>query len=325
MNQYFKLKKVTKYKDLVDGNETTLPFSDLAIELENEIIQFQAVTENAQLNKIKVKPGIYTMSTVDKGVDLLKTKINKTEILKTLSNTQTIISEIDSFFNNLSVYDKLNQPKKRSILLYGPPGCSKTTSINLAIERAIKQDKGTSVIIWPTGLIHAETVAQLFGHGFEYDKKTTRIILIAEDIGGSVEGNYSPRTTNSGLLNLLDGVGVSFEKPTFVIATTNYPENLAETLADRPGRFDKLVEMNPPATKQKLEALEFIAKRSLTQEERDVFANKQTEDFSLAHLKEIVIRSMLHNKSIKEIVEELIEHKEKFKTAFSKKESKFGF
>ena len=324
MNQYFKLKKITKYKDIVDGKETTLPFSDLALELENEIVQFQAVTENAQLNKIKVKPGIYTLSSVGNNVDLLKTKINKTEILKTLSNTQTIITEIDGFFDNLDVYDKLNQPKKRSILLYGPPGCSKTTSINLAIERAIKQDKGTAILIWPTGLIHAETIAQLFGHGFEYDKKTTRLILIAEDIGGSVEGNYAQRNTNSGLLNLLDGVGVSFERPTFVIATTNYPENLAETLADRPGRFDKLIEMNPPATKQKLEALEFIAKRPLTQEERDVFANKETEEFSLAHLKEIVVRSMLHKKTIKQIVEELIEHKEKFKSAFSKKDSKFG-
>ena len=36
MNQYFKLKKITKYKDIVDGKETTLPFSDLALELEEK-------------------------------------------------------------------------------------------------------------------------------------------------------------------------------------------------------------------------------------------------------------------------------------------------
>lgn len=326
--RHFKLKKITKWKEL--EKQKTLETSDLALETTDGLFQYEYVNgEDGAVFKHEIPSGISTLIYQPGGVALSPVVANgkdKENILKSLTNTEQLINEANSFFTNLDIYEKLEQPKKRSALLIGPPGCSKSTSIKLTVEKLLKEDKNTAVIIWPTGGIEAEHVADFFKNRSKYAKNVSRFIFIAEDIGGHVEGHSAPRGVNPGLLNLLEGADFTFEKPTFIIATSNYPEMLAESLADRPGRFDMVIELNPPTLEQKIQLLEFIAKRKLTKEEKDIFKVKQkdTKDFSVAHIKEIVIRSMLHKKSIAKVVEELIEHKEKFKKGFKKGSSQFG-
>jgi SpoVK/Ycf46/Vps4 family AAA+-type ATPase len=121
------------------------------------------------------------------------------------------------------------------------------------------------------------------------------------------------------LLDLLDGLRTVFKLPTFMIATTNYPQNLLSALADRPGRFDMMLELDPPSYEERVKLVEFIAKRSLLDEEKEALNSKDIKDFSVAHLKEIVIRSLLHEKSIQTVIKELIAHKKKFHDGFEKK------
>jgi ATP-dependent 26S proteasome regulatory subunit len=128
----------------------------------------------------------------------------------------------------------------------------------------------------------------------------------------------------AGLLNLLDGVDVTFKLPTFIVATTNFPENLLESLADRPGRFDLMIELNPPSVAEKIALLEFIAKREASAEEKDALAGKGTENFSIAHIKEIVVRSRLHDKTIPVVIKELVDHSKKFKRNFEKERKGLG-
>jgi ATP-dependent 26S proteasome regulatory subunit len=118
---------------------------------------------------------------------------------------------------------------------------------------------------------------------------------------------------------LLDGVGVTFRLPTFIVATTNHPENLLESLADRPGRFDLMLALAPPTHSEKIELLGFISKRALTDEEKECVGMKGSEDFSIAHLEEIAVRSLLHDKSYKQVVTELVEHTKKYKKNFEDK------
>jgi len=102
------------------------------------------------------------------------------------------------------------------------------------------------------------------------------------------------------------------------VATTNHPENLLESLADRPGRFDLMLQLNPPTHKEKIDLLTFISKRELTDEEKEAIGSKGTEDFSIAHLEEIAVRALLHDKTYPAVIKELVDHSKRYKKAFEK-------
>jgi SpoVK/Ycf46/Vps4 family AAA+-type ATPase len=151
------------------------------------------------------------------------------------------------------------------------------------------------------------------------------MVLVIEDIGGGErESHRSNSAVDSGLLNLLDGVGVIFRLPTFVIATTNHPENLLASLADRPGRFDLMMKLQPPSHEEKIKLMQFICKRDLTEDEKQCIGSKGTENFSIAHLEEIAVRAELHDKTHAEVVRELIDHQSLFKRDFEERDKRMG-
>ena len=187
------------------------------------------------------------------------------------------------------------------------------------------EDKGTAAVIWDTSEIRASSVNKFFLSRSKFHKDVKRLILIIEDIeGGTSEDDYSSKGINSSLLNFLDGVGNPFKGiPTFIIATTNNPERSVGALIDRPGRFDKVIEMKTPNAKECGELLEFIigdkdrikAEKGLN-EAAELSAKNE---FSIAHLQESVVRSMLDDISVLDAVKQLVEHKKRFKEAFAKK------
>lgn len=120
-------------------------------------------------------------------------------------------------------------------------------------------------------------------------------------------------------------MGVVFKLPTFIIATTNHPENLLSSLADRPGRFDLMMKLTAPSIDERISLMEFICGRSLSEEEKSALNKKGTEEFSIAHLEEIAVRAELHDKTHAQVIDELIKHKELFSRDFEDRESKIGF
>jgi hypothetical protein len=316
----FKVIKITKLEDLQDKTVKELPESDLTIQTSTHIVQFKYNEEDSDGKKYTIKPGCHTMVESSSGIFLQKFKLRDYTLLKTIDNTSTIISERDRFFDNLNVYKELKREPKRAILLCSPPGVGKSSAINEVCKSSL-QKEGTCVIIWDTSDIRANSVNKFFLNRSEFDKDVKRLIMVIEDIeGGTVEDDYSPRAAASSLLNLLDGVGSPFKGvPTFIIATTNNPEKSVGALIDRPGRFDKVIEMKTPGKKEMTDLLKFIIeKKKLTQDE-EIAANLAAEnEFSIAHIQEAVVRSKLDDISIKEAVEELIRHKKRFKEAFSK-------
>jgi ATP-dependent 26S proteasome regulatory subunit len=207
----------------------------------------------------------------------------------------------------------------------------KTSAIEKFCADAIAEDAGTVVLIWPTSDIEADSLVRFLTARSEYAADCTRLILIIEDIGGGErDGDGGRSGVDSGLLNLLDGIGVTFKLPTFIVATTNHPENLLESLADRPGRFDLMLELNPPTKEERTELLKFISRRDLTADEIEAIQHKGTDNFSIAHLEEIPVRAELHDKTYVQVIKELVAHSERFKKNFEKKaslglHSSFGF
>ena len=312
----FVLKNKTLFKDILNDNVQSLPESDLCFQDEKAIYQFKFEKPEIDHKEI-IKPGIFTLSESNNRLTLKKSELRIRNLLTSIANTQAIIDEANIFFNNLQVYDFLEEPKARKILIHSDPGMGKTATITQYCQYAIKEDPGTVVMIWPTSEIDSGDVLNFLSKNSEYTKKCTRVILIIEDIGGGErEGTGSARAVDSSLLDLLDGLQVAFKLPTLIIATTNYPQNLLSALADRPGRFDLIRPLKPPTYDEKIRLVEWIAKRPLDDEEKNAFKKKEAEEFSVAHLKEVVIRSMLHKKTVETVVNELIAHRTKFRKAF---------
>lgn len=320
----FVIKNIIRFDDIKP--DTTLPVSDLCFQDDRTIYQFAFEKPEENYKEI-IKPGIYVLQDVNNHIVPVPTEFRARSLLTSVVNTESIIAEANIFFNNLHVYEELEEPKARKILLHSPPGMGKTATITHYCLQAVQQDAGTVILQWPTSQVSSDDVLNFLSKHSEYDAACTRLILLMEDIGGGErEGSYGSRSVDSAMLDLLDGLQVTFRLPTFIIATTNYPQNLLSALADRPGRFDLILALKPPSYNEKIDLVEFIAKRKLDDSEKEAFKAKGCEEFSVAHLKEVVIRSRLHNKPIGEVVKELIQHKKTFNKDFEEdKGGGFGF
>lgn len=325
----FHLKQVTDLKEAALNKKSFLPESDLSIQAADYLLQYEYKRNENQKN-ITIKPGAYNLAKTMTGIDIQPMEFVEKELLTSITNTTKILNEANIFFNNLHVYEELKQPKKRGVLLYGKPGCGKTVSIIQAAKDLKLADPNCVVINWPTSELEASHVFKFFTSYSEYTPECSKLILVIEDIGGGSHEAYSRRDeVSSSLLNLLDGINSVFKIPTLILSTTNHPENLMASLADRPGRFDMMLEIISPPYDERIDLVKFLAKRDLTEDEKDALngkINKGAENFSIAHLQEIVIRSRLHNKSIHEVVKELIMHSQSFNKDFTKsKKTGFGF
>lgn len=325
MSSSFQLVKKIKFSEIDEG--TVLPKSDLAIQSDEELFQFKYVKSQEETKKKIIKPGTFIMKYTNGSINLAKIELGKKRLLLDAVESKSILDEAQRFFANLHIYDQLERQKKRGVLIYSSPGMGKTAMIAHFCNETAKSDPGTVVIVWPTSRIEADDVTDFLATATRFSKRATKLILILEDIGGSeYESPGSSKGVDSGILNLLDGVSVAFKLPTFIVATTNHPQNLLSSLADRPGRFDLMLELRPPAYDQRIQLLEFIAKRQLSDEEKEVFKDKDCDVLSIAHLDEIVVRSLLHGKTLKQTLKEILNHKKNVADAFEKaKKSGIGF
>jgi AAA+ superfamily predicted ATPase len=321
----FKLIGVIPLEDIQDGNVKIIKESDLAFQTETHVIQYEYIDEDESKDKTKIKPGVFTLMRTNVGIKPKKLELKTHNLLETASNTQLIEKEAKVFFSKLDVYKKFKKDPKRSILLYSQPGMGKSSTIAKISKDFIEEDPGTVVIFWDTCDIRPSDVSKFLSTGSYFDDECTRMIFVMEDIGGgNAEGYHGPKTADSGLLELLDGASVSFRLPTFIIATTNTPENLLKSLADRPGRFDQMFELPGPNAEERKLLGAHIAGKDLTEDELKALASKDAEGLSIAHISEIVIRSELHDKTFAEVIKEMKDHKTRIEKAFTKAQQKLG-
>lgn len=85
--------------------------------------------------------------------------------------------------------------------------------------------------------------------------------------------------------------------------TTNYPSRLDKRLVNRPSRFDKVIKVGMPNDGTRRLYLQ-AKEKSLNGEELDRWV-KLSKDFSLAHLKEMIVAVKCLNQPLDEVVERL--------------------
>ncbi|XP_074094126.1 mitochondrial chaperone BCS1 [Cotesia typhae] len=149
-----------------------------------------------------------------------------------------ILNDCKEFINNPGWYSDRGIPYRRGYLLYGPPGCGKSSFITAL---AGELERGICVL----NLSERGLTDDRLNHLLAVAPQQTIILL--EDIDAAFrdrsEENHRVKTayeglnnlTMSGLLNCLDGVASTEARILFM--TTNYKEKLDAALV-RPGRVD---------------------------------------------------------------------------------------
>lgn len=284
--------------------------------------QFEFVEEEDVPHGEIAKPGIFCLQKTMVGLKLEKTEFTDDDVLKEFVSTKEVTEKIDKFFAAIPKYEKYGIFPKRGGLLHGPPGTGKTTII-AEICRKYKAEGNTFILVWHTDKVEAGDVKDFLKH-LQYEG-VNKMILIVEDIGG-IEIENARIRSESALLSLLDNQEKTFKVPIYIEATTNYPENFMANLTNRPNRFDDKIRVGYPKAEARVQLLKFYDKENLVDEEAlTLIASKKCEEFSPAHLREIIIRSAIYDSKPSDTIKAMIKEIEEFKAGFQQKgQQKYG-
>jgi len=199
-----------------------------------------------------------------------------------------------------SAFARLGLAPPRGVLLYGPPGCAKTT---LAIVAA--RASGATVV----RLAAADVFSKYVGEGervlrdaFARARKAAPAVLLLDEIDGMVGGRGGDPEASGGngvgarllsvMLTEMDGLEPAGAAVS-VLATTNRPEALDAALT-RPGRLDPSLYVPPPDARGRLEALRVHASRTPLAGDVDLEEiARRTERFTGAELAGVIREAAL--------------------------------
>jgi hypothetical protein len=222
-------------------------------------------------------PGIYTLD-IEDGHKLYTPVTAPSDQAVDLPGlpSKYLLDQIKLFWSRADRYAKYNLLQKRGILLYGEPGCGKTSIINLLSKDLI----GIGGVIF---LVDDFATASVCIQHFRSVEKDRPIMTLLEDIEGIFKGDQGNREVKAAL-SLLDGQD---QVNNIVhIATTNQPEDLADRFIKRPGRFDLVIGIHAPQADTRRAYLQYVCKNQIPEAELEALVGK-TEGLSLAYLREI--------------------------------------
>lgn len=198
---------------------------------------------------------------------------------------QQIQNDFQQFFDSREVYERYNIPWKRGAIFIGPPGNGKTHTLKALINQL-----GKPCLYIRSFKAEHSTEEENMGEVFKRARMTTPCVIVLEDLDSMIDNN-----NRAFFLNELDG----FHSNTgmVVLATTNHPEKLDSSILDRPSRFDRKYYFQLPADAERRAYVDKWS-RELQHEMRVTEKGaarlvSETQDFSFAYLKELLVASMI--------------------------------
>ena len=216
------------------------------------------------------------------GVFLRKQEFSIDDLIELPDSTaERVIQEIEHFWSLESHFREFGFLWKRGMLLWGPPGSGKTSTVQILARKIIERG-GVAISIYQPSLA-------IVGMRIIRKIEPTRPILgLLEDIDAIVS-----RHGESDLLALLDGEN-QVDNIVY-LATTNYPERLDPRFINRPSRFDVIRKIGMPSTEAR--ATYILAKSRGLADNLDELTKwaGDTAGLSVAHLKELIISVEVFN------------------------------
>lgn len=234
--------------------------------------QFQPCGATCQ----QIPSGMYKAGTDSYGNILLEKIDTRTDDLMRLPDSagDQVIEAIQRFWREREAVEQRGYLFKRGVLLWGPPGSGKTSTIQILAADLIKQG----------GIVMHSVDPNLTERGMQALRRVEPkrpLIVLLEDIDELCAIYGEAR-----LLAVLDGE-TQTDNVVF-IATTNYPERMDKRFINRPGRFDEIIKVGMPNAS----AREIYLRSKLSQAELQTFELSRlvadTEGFSIAHLRELI-------------------------------------
>jgi SpoVK/Ycf46/Vps4 family AAA+-type ATPase len=213
-----------------------------------------------------------------------------------------ITNDINKFLGAEKLYQEMGVIYKRGYLLYGEPGNGKTSFIRHLVRTVLPKD---THIIWMDEIPNMEMVKALCAI-------PTMKVFVIEELTTMNKNAYMIKE----LLEFLDGE--SSVSNSIVIATTNYPEELHQNLADRPSRFDLVYEIKPPTIEESEIFFERFLKRPLETGE------VKFSGLTVSHIREVCLLHKLHNLTLQQAYEKVQEGRKKFKDNFVERKGSTG-
>lgn len=186
----------------------------------------------------------------------------------------------------------------KGVLLVGPPGTGKTLMAKAAANYTASvflAASGSQFVQMYAG-VGASRVRQLFQQArsaAEREKKRSAIIFIDEiDVLGPKRGKHASHLeydqTLNELLTQMDGADNAHDIQVLVVAATNRADLLDPALL-RPGRFDRIVQVDLPDKAGRLHILEIhAANKPLAEDVSLEQIASETQGFSGAHLENLL-------------------------------------
>jgi len=227
----------------------------------------------------KLPPGFYTVEESMQGHFFAKKPLKTEKLLKFPdSSFDSVVNEIENFWDLEQRFDASEIPYKRGILLYGPPGSGKTCLLKIVVDNLINK-RGGLVIDFGAPWTFKEGY-----HILRQVEPNTPIVALMEDVDAILD-----RYSESDVLNILDGMG-DIRRAVF-LATTNYPEKLGGRIMNRPSRFDKKIYIGMPSK----QARELFIRLKLGEADEAEIQQwvEDTDGFSVAHIKELFVASKI--------------------------------
>lgn len=253
----------------------------------------------------KLTPGVYEIQHSNTiGVYFEKIAVLTHGLLRfPHTNSDRVIAEIQKFWDREKIFRQYGLTHKRGIIFWGPPGSGKSCTIKFIMQDVVERQ----------GVVIKFTHPTLFNEGmrkFREIEPDTPVVVLMEDIDSILE-----QFSESEVLNILDGIN-QIEKAIF-LATTNYPERLGARIINRPSRFDKRFFIgHPDAESRRLYFRYIIGEDKIAELNIDLDRwVEDTEEFSIAHLKELFTAVVILGDDYQEAVETLKEMKEEHITS----------
>ena len=283
--------KFAQYADIAPPNQYVATPKDSS-EPKRQFVQWMSSDEKSYFPASEVvktvPPGLYDIKSSMSGIYFERAPISLEGIVRFADTaSDRVIKELDTFWQSEPKFRNNKIAYKRGLLLYGPAGSGKTSTIKIVASDMINRG----------GIIVRFGNSNTFADGMRILREVqpkTPVVALMEDLDAILDRNYE-----SDVLNLLDGVeGV--DKVAF-IATTNYPEKLGSRIMNRPSRFDKKIFIGMPNAEARKT---FLATKLEDKSEVDAWA-KDTDGLSIAHLKELVVAVKILGDTYKDALDTL--------------------